>query len=166
MSNHLLSVNEVAEILGLHVRTVRAYVRDGKLPAVKIGKQYRIAMRDVEKLLGSSVAESVPATTPTEAEVSAVAEIKPISSIDMSRISTVVTGMSPVARAIKIETIYDPQRETLKIILIGPPTIVAETLLTIDEMVAAFESEKSLPATRRNHAADHPTNRRHPDPHL
>jgi excisionase family DNA binding protein len=30
----------------LHVRTVRKYVRDGRLKAVRIGKQYRIARDD------------------------------------------------------------------------------------------------------------------------
>ena len=39
----LYSVEQVAAQLGLHVRTVRNYVRDGRLKAVRIGKQYRIA---------------------------------------------------------------------------------------------------------------------------
>ncbi|WP_141724717.1 helix-turn-helix domain-containing protein, partial [Streptomyces niveus] len=46
----LYSVGEVAERLGLHVRTVRNYVRDGRLKAVRIGKQYRISRADFEAL--------------------------------------------------------------------------------------------------------------------
>lgn len=142
MTNHMLSVNEVAQILGLHVRTVRAYVREGKLPAVKVGKQYRVARADVEKLLGSTLAESDLAGSRSEVEVSAVVEISHVSTNDMSRITTVVTGMSPTARAARMETIYDPQRQTLKIILIGPPKVVGEMLLIVDDMVEAFELEK------------------------
>src|SRR5262245_17738374 len=52
MSQALYSVEQVAQRLGLHVKTVRGYVREGKLKAVRIGKQYRIAREDFEALLG------------------------------------------------------------------------------------------------------------------
>lgn len=52
MAQELLSAEQVAEMLGLHVRTVRNYVREGKLNAVRIGKQYRIAYADVEAFTG------------------------------------------------------------------------------------------------------------------
>jgi excisionase family DNA binding protein len=51
----LLSVEQVAEILKLHVRTVRNYVRDGRLRATRIGKQYRIALSDLEAFTGGPV---------------------------------------------------------------------------------------------------------------
>nr|WP_279635938.1 helix-turn-helix domain-containing protein [Kitasatospora cheerisanensis] len=46
------SVEDVAGLLGLHVKTVRGYVRDGKLKATRIGKQYRIARGEVEAFTG------------------------------------------------------------------------------------------------------------------
>ena len=52
MAQDLYSIWEVADLLGLHVRTVRNYVRDGRLKAVRIGKQYRIAREDLEVLTG------------------------------------------------------------------------------------------------------------------
>src|SRR5690242_9534545 len=52
MSQRLYSIYEIAELLGLHVKTVRLYVRDGKLKATRIGKQYRIAQEDLEALTG------------------------------------------------------------------------------------------------------------------
>jgi excisionase family DNA binding protein len=48
----LYSVDQVAELLGLHVKTVRNYVREGQLRAVCIGKQYRIALEDLEAFTG------------------------------------------------------------------------------------------------------------------
>ena len=51
----LYSVGEVAELLGLHVRTVRNYVREGRLKAVRIGKQYRISKEDFAALTGRPV---------------------------------------------------------------------------------------------------------------
>lgn len=46
-----LSTQEVAEILGVRVETVRNYVKRGKLPAVKLGRDYKIAQRDLEEFL-------------------------------------------------------------------------------------------------------------------
>ena len=48
MADNMYSAEEAAQILGLQVRTVRNYVRDGRLPGVRIGKQYRIARADLE----------------------------------------------------------------------------------------------------------------------
>ena len=42
----MYSLDQVAERLGLHVRTVRAYVRTGRLKAIRIGKQYRVAREE------------------------------------------------------------------------------------------------------------------------
>ena len=56
MTDEWFSVDQVAQRLGLHVRTVRNYVRDGRLKAVRIGKQYRIARSDLEELTGRSAA--------------------------------------------------------------------------------------------------------------
>ena len=55
MTDEWFSVDQVAQRLGLHVRTVRNYVRDGRLKAVRIGKQYRIARSDLEELTGRAL---------------------------------------------------------------------------------------------------------------
>ena len=52
MSEEMYSVEQVADRLGLHVRTVRGYIRAGRLKAVRIGKQYRIARADLDALTG------------------------------------------------------------------------------------------------------------------
>ena len=52
----LYSAEEAAQILGLQVRTVRNYVREGRLPGVRIGKQYRIARADLEAFTAGGIA--------------------------------------------------------------------------------------------------------------
>ena len=47
MSEQLFTVEQVAQSLSLHVRTIRNYVRAGRLKATRIGKQYRIARSDL-----------------------------------------------------------------------------------------------------------------------
>lgn len=46
--SELLSVNDVAERLQLRPRTIRDYIRTGRLHATRIGKQYRIRLEDLE----------------------------------------------------------------------------------------------------------------------
>lgn len=51
-----LTVDETAELLRVHRNTVYRWVREGRLPSSRIGKQWRIPRRALEKLLeGSSL---------------------------------------------------------------------------------------------------------------
>ena len=47
----LIELEEVAEILHVTVDTVRAYIRDNKLPACKVGRSYLVDRADVYKFL-------------------------------------------------------------------------------------------------------------------
>ncbi len=57
-SEQFYSIEQVASQLGLHVRTVRNYVRDGRLKGVRIGKQYRVARADLDALTGRAAASA------------------------------------------------------------------------------------------------------------
>jgi putative resolvase len=48
----LLRSGEVAERLGLHPLTVRRWVKEGKISAIPIGREARIPITEVERLLG------------------------------------------------------------------------------------------------------------------
>jgi excisionase family DNA binding protein len=47
----LKSVEETAELLGLSVWTVRAYIRDGKLRPVRLGRRVLLAENELERLV-------------------------------------------------------------------------------------------------------------------
>jgi excisionase family DNA binding protein len=47
----LLTTEDIAQYLGYHIETIRLYVRQGKLPAIKVGREYRIRREDFEKFL-------------------------------------------------------------------------------------------------------------------
>ena len=55
----LYSVEAVAERLGVHVRTVRRYLREGRLRGTKIGKQYRVAAAALPQLPPNTVREGL-----------------------------------------------------------------------------------------------------------
>jgi excisionase family DNA binding protein len=118
MSQDLYSVEQVAELLNLHVKTVRSYVREGRLKAVRIGKQYRIAGEDLAAMTGRPVASFKPEPVVRErhVEVSSIVEIHAISPETANRLTT---SLIATAKGVRVETIYDAQRGHMKIILVG-----------------------------------------------
>jgi len=46
----LLSANDAAKILGVHHSRVRVLIREGRLPAQKIGRTWVIQEKDLKKL--------------------------------------------------------------------------------------------------------------------
>lgn len=50
-SDRYLSVIEVAEQLGFSDQTIHNWIRDKKLPAIKIQRSYRIKQSDVDRLV-------------------------------------------------------------------------------------------------------------------
>jgi excisionase family DNA binding protein len=144
MTQELYSVERVAEVLGLHVKTVRNYVRDGRLKAVRIGKQYRIAREDLEEFTGAPVAGTVRETTARRrhAEVSSIVQIDAVSPLLMHRLSTLLTatGNRPDDdQPLRVQTVYDERRGSLKIIVIGSLASTAE-LLRLADALATEES--------------------------
>ncbi|NPV90979.1 MAG: helix-turn-helix domain-containing protein [Firmicutes bacterium] len=51
----LLTPQEVADILKLHLRTVYAYLRSGELTAAKVGDTWRIRPKDLESFIESRI---------------------------------------------------------------------------------------------------------------
>ncbi|WP_158606896.1 helix-turn-helix domain-containing protein [Paenibacillus ginsengarvi] len=51
----MYTVEQIAGLLELHPRTIRRFIREGKLEAVKVGGEWRIREEDVEKLAGGAV---------------------------------------------------------------------------------------------------------------
>lgn len=47
----VLTVEQAAEYLQMHKGTVYRYIREGLLPAVRLGKVYRLLRRDVDAFL-------------------------------------------------------------------------------------------------------------------
>ncbi|WP_410820466.1 helix-turn-helix domain-containing protein [Micromonospora sp. 050-3] len=138
MTEELYSVEQVADRLNLHVRTVRSYIRSGRLRAVRIGKQYRIAGSDLDALTGQA-----PAATPVsgQAEVSSIVQIDGVDRAAADRLGTLVltsanTGHDQ-ANPLRVQIVHDEQRLRLKIIILGDPAATAELLHLLDAVLNA-----------------------------
>ena len=46
----MLTLKEVSELLGLHINTIRSYVKRGKLRAVKFGRVWRVSEKEVMRV--------------------------------------------------------------------------------------------------------------------
>lgn len=138
MIEEMYSVEQVADRLDLHVRTVRGYIRSGRLRAVRIGKQYRIAARDLDAFTGQ---------TPSATGVSGLAEVSSIVQIDgvdraaADRLGTLVLASANTghdqANPLRVQTVYDEQRHRMKIIVLGDPAATAELLHLLDSVLTA-----------------------------
>ncbi|MFD7641294.1 helix-turn-helix domain-containing protein [Kitasatospora sp. NPDC059795] len=132
------SVEDVAELLGLHVKTVRGYVRDGKLKAVRIGKQYRIARAEVEAFTGGGGAAG-PSRAEVRVEVSAVVQLDGVGRGDADRLVTAVLAAagawsSGESRPLWVQAVRDEPRDALRFVVLGPPRRVGDVLGLIDDM--------------------------------
>lgn len=139
--SELYSVEQVAERLGLHVKTVRNYVRDGRLKAVRIGRQYRIAAADLAALTGGPVpaAPREDARRSRHVEVSAVVAVDAVSRHDADRVTTLVTaavsGHRPGGSPMRVQAVYDEQRARLRLMLLGGAQETADLLRVIDALL-------------------------------
>jgi len=78
----LMTPAQVAEYLQLHKLTVYKYIREGRLPAARIGRSLRILKADVERLLEDGKATPAAAAVPARSRRGAgpLSEVQPAES--------------------------------------------------------------------------------------
>src|SRR5437588_173571 len=67
IEDSFLTVAEVAETLKLNQQTVRNWIDQGSLPAVRVGRRVRIRRSDFDRLLEESYTAPAPAPPPVGA---------------------------------------------------------------------------------------------------
>jgi excisionase family DNA binding protein len=143
MTQELYSVEQVADRLGLHVRTVRNYVRSGRLKAVRIGKQYRITRDALETLTGKPVETSATGDVRRHrhVEASSIVEIDAVDPDTANRTTNALVAAANTRRGgetrMRVETIYDPVRAHLKIVIIGDLAENAELFRFIGALIGS-----------------------------
>ncbi|MEO3922275.1 helix-turn-helix domain-containing protein [Micromonosporaceae bacterium B7E4] len=137
MGNEMYSVEQVADRLGLHVRTVRGYIRSGRLRAVRIGKQYRIARADLDALTGG--AGPTRPGGPAAVEVSSIVQVDGIDRSGADRLGTfLLAGANTnhdLGRPLRVQTVHDEERGRMKIVILGDAAATAELLHLLDAVL-------------------------------
>lgn len=144
MGDEFYSLDQVAGLLELHVRTVRAYVREGRIKAVRIGKQYRVARADLETFTSSKLPSAPVIRTSRNVEISSIVQIDAIDPDNASRIANTlvaVCGASSRADAkgddaAQVSCRYNESAASLKIIMMGSLKATTGLLNMIDLLLA------------------------------
>tara|TARA_B110000263_G_C14972519_1_gene357726 strand:- start:27 stop:464 length:438 start_codon:yes stop_codon:yes gene_type:complete len=66
-----LTTDEVLEYLQVNLRTVYRLIKAGKIPAVRVGRQWRFRKADIDAWLERERSHSIPVPTPSSPSISA-----------------------------------------------------------------------------------------------
>lgn len=130
MTQELYTVEAAAERLKLHTKTVLRFIREGRLRATKIGKQYRILRSDLDAFAGAGATGEAPA-----ARVTAVVDIPDVDQERLRRLTAMMlgaAGSSQHSRSMSVDIAHDPIRHAVKVIAVGTPSDVSGLLGLVD----------------------------------
>ena len=132
----LFTVDEVAGRLNLHVKTVRRFIREGRLPAKRIGKEYRITRAALDEFAGTATEPGeAPIPRTRQVLVSSIVDVDAISPEDSQRITTLIMASLNSRRGEqdfpRVDSLYDADRGRLRIMITASPTLTCDLVRTI-----------------------------------
>jgi excisionase family DNA binding protein len=127
MSDEVYTVEQFAERLKLHPKTVLRFIREGRLRAVKVGRGYRILRSDLEAF-GLMPQPSNAARV----RVTSIVDVPDISPERAQQLTRLITSARITSEAppdpMSIDVAHDPIRRSVKVILVGSPGDVSAML--------------------------------------
>ncbi|MFI8706017.1 helix-turn-helix domain-containing protein [Bacillus sp. NPDC077411] len=157
MENQFYTIDKIAEILGMHHKTIRKFITEGKLGANKVGKQWRISGHDLSVFMEKNnvspndkkISEEPNIDFATNGEVGNIARQKinvstvvDISDIDMDeymRISNMLIAImnckDPKMGKSTINMKYDEKMHRLRVMLWGNIDFIEGMLSSISMLV-------------------------------
>lgn len=140
MSSKLATVEQAAEELGLHPKTVLRHIHEGRLSATKIGKSYRIDRGTLDTFGGIVTGRSGPAA---DVRATCVVEIADISPEGAERMASLLNAASMTDEArtapIHLSTAFDPTSRNLKVVVVASPSDAAKLLGLVDLQLRALK---------------------------
>lgn len=131
MTSQILTVDAAARVLELHPKTVLRFIREGRLRATKVGRQYRVLQSDLNAFAGV-----VSAAGAAVAKATSIVDIENVDLVLVQRLSSLLFGATrssePPATPISLDIVHDPVRHSVKVIVMSSPADAA-TLLTLIE---------------------------------
>ena len=91
MEDKFYTVDQIAEILGMHHKTIRKFITEGKLRANKVGKQWRISGHDLSNFMENNNVKIINKTEVDNEKIEfSTSEIDISDRLNKINISTVV----------------------------------------------------------------------------
>jgi excisionase family DNA binding protein len=143
MSEEVYTVEQFAERLKLHPKTVLRFIREGRVRAVKVGKSYRILRTEMEAMTGVTwgayrVAHDTGGVTlatregPSSIRVTSIVDLPNISAETARRLGRLLPaarmGREAHADPMNLDVIYDPATRILKVLIVGSAADTATML--------------------------------------
>ena len=143
MRNDLLSVDHVADIVGLHPRTIRRFIRDGRLKARKLGKQWRIRRRDLDALIGEEAA--IAARKSDRIQVSTVVDMHVDDEQQANRVFNsmlaAITAKGPEYGIVHYESLYLRDEHKAKLMFWGDAAFIGNALILLHKITPTSDGE-------------------------
>ncbi|MFL0266994.1 helix-turn-helix domain-containing protein [Candidatus Clostridium radicumherbarum] len=157
MENQFYTIDKIAEILGMHHKTIRKFITEGKLGATKVGKQWRISGHDLsvfieknnctinekkvskESNIDFAINEEEKDIVNQKINISTVVDINDVDKDEYMRISNTLIALmnckdSKMGKA-KINMKYEYKEERLRVILWGKLEFIEGMLSSISMLV-------------------------------
>jgi len=153
MEDKFYTIDQIAELLGMHHKTIRKFISEGKLGASKVGKQWRISAhnlsmfmeKDNVRMSNEEINEELNIDYSTTVEgletaservtVSAVVDIKETEKDEYIRISNTLIAIAnckdPEIGKSTIHIKYDEKDKRSRVILWGSVKFIEIMLSTI-----------------------------------
>jgi excisionase family DNA binding protein len=145
MSRLLFTVEQAAQQLNLHPKTVLRYIRDGRLTATRMGKSYRIPRAELDAFAGLA---SGSASTGPDARTTCITDISGVTVEAAERVATFLQSAAMAGDAgtppLCLQTAFDPIAETLN------ATSAYEGAAMTDPVYRSVEAAASVTAQYRN----------------
>lgn len=157
MNNSFYTIDKVAEILGMHHKTIRKFISEGKLRANKVGKQWRISGYDLDDFMKDSTrsfndngigeessidfhkSEQGEGVLEKKISVSTVVDINGINVSEYCRISStliaIVNSKDPEIGSATVNVKHDKEENKLRVMLWGEIKFIEGMLETISVLV-------------------------------
>lgn len=132
MSEQLYTVEQVAERLKLHPKTVLRAIREERLRATRVGKSYRILKGDLDAFAGVPARAATGAGEPWITTIVDIPDVRPELAQKWARtVTAVLNARTPGGLPLRADVIHEPERAHLKIIVVGPVDEVVELMTLI-----------------------------------
>jgi excisionase family DNA binding protein len=120
VSEEACTVADAAAELRLHPKTVLRFIHEGRLPAARLGKSYRLLRADLEAFAGLPARTANPAEAASTTAIVDVPGVGPELAQAVARSVTAALNARPGdAAPLRAEVIHEPDRAHLKLIVVG-----------------------------------------------
>lgn len=134
MSEEIYTVEQFAERLKLHPKTVLRFIREGRVRAMKVGRSYRIRRSDLEAMTGVFPTR----TSRAGLRATSIIDLADVDPRLAARLTTYVTsvrmGTGAQPEPMNVTVAHDPARRSLKIVLVGSPADTADMLRLVQAL--------------------------------